>query len=322
MRLKIIKTNDLIPEIGKSFNDMRKDGTIYKNKFLFLFLINYTLIYRYFKNKIIKFVRFRIFFQRLEYLLFNFSLNLYDKKNNFKYLKGVFKTRKLHLLKENLLEKKHFKNVYDIGNVIPRINISNYSNVWNFENDILSEDIIFELFSNQKIIKACKSVIGRNACISSIWAWHSNNKNNIAYNQRWHRDLSEPLNFIRVFIPLTPIRYKNDGATKVILESELTDKLFSIGTRYDDSDVNIFPSSNFKEVLAEVGDVYFLNTLAIHKGTLPQISGKRSMLSILVSLAPSHRSYCIPRRHIQTFEKNLQNKILENKNWFKYLVKL
>lgn len=323
MRLKLITANDKIPEVGYSFNDMRNNGSNCTNKWFFLFLINYTLTYRYLKHKIIKYIKLRIFFSKLEYLFFNLSLNSYKNKNsNFKHFKRVFQSRKkLHQLKENLLAKKHFKNVYDISNLIQGKNISTYPNVWNLESDILSEDIVFELLSNQKIIRHAKSVIGKNACISSIWAWHSFKTDNIEHNQKWHRDLSEPLNFIRVFLPLSPIQYKNDGATKVILNSELTDNLFSIGERYDDFDVDIFPKSNFKEVLVDVGDVYFLDTLAIHKGTPPYISKERSMLSILISLTPSYRSYGIPRRQIATFKTDLQNTILENKNWFKYLVK-
>lgn len=71
-------------------------------------------------------------------------------------------------------------------------------------------------------------------------------------------------------------------------------------------------------VLAEVGDVYFLNTFALHRGTPPQ--RPRAILSLLVSLGPSHRTPSIRRIDLGQQPDAVRRAIAANRSFFRHIL--
>jgi len=184
----------------------------------------------------------------------------------------------------------------------------------------LFEDPAFlEICSNPDLIAFCRETLGPGAALSWAWAWISQPIDFAYQNQKWHRDVVEPLNFIRVFVPLSPIETRADGPLELIPKtSGLRD--FYEARRFRDEELeSIQQTMGAGVVLADKGDVYFVNTFALHRGTPPV--NRRGMLSLLVSIGPSHRTPFIRRLKLREIPAHLRPLIARNRSFFRHLVR-
>ncbi|KAH2825108.1 hypothetical protein KXV85_011209, partial [Aspergillus fumigatus] len=85
-------------------------------------------------------------------------------------------------------------------------------------------------------------------------------------NQNWHRDSSEPLNFVRIFVPLENIATMEDGPTALIPGTSGMRDYFEVRRFSDDELTQVQQEKGAGVVMADVGDVYFVNTFCIHRG--------------------------------------------------------
>ncbi|WP_294254205.1 hypothetical protein [uncultured Sphingomonas sp.] len=183
----------------------------------------------------------------------------------------------------------------------------------------LFEDPAFlEICSNPDLIAFCRESLGPRAALSWAWAWISQPTGFAYQNQNWHRDCAEPLNFIRVFVPLSPIATREDGPLEMIPKtSGLRD--FCEVRRFRDEDLEpLKQAMGAGVVLADKGDVYFVNTFALHRGTPP--AHRRGMLSLLVSIGPSHRTPSIRKLKLREVPEHLRPLIRKNRSFFRHLV--
>jgi hypothetical protein len=65
---------------------------------------------------------------------------------------------------------------------------------------LFSSAPFLSICANPGIIAFCR-VLGPAAAITWAWSWISNPTGASYQNQNWHRDSSEPLNFVRIFVP-------------------------------------------------------------------------------------------------------------------------
>jgi len=173
--------------------------------------------------------------------------------------------------------------------------------------------------ANEQLIGFCREVLGPAAAISWAWSWISNPGTGNYQNQNWHRDSSEPLNFIRIFVPLENIATMEDGPTALIPGTSSLREFFDV-RRYSDAELG--PLQQVRGagvVMADVGDVYFVNTFAIHRGVTPL--RRRAILTLLASLSPSHRTPSIHRMALSEVPESIRDTVARNRRFFRYLVK-
>ncbi len=175
-----------------------------------------------------------------------------------------------------------------------------------------------EICANPDLIAFCREAIGPRAALSWAWAWISQPVGFAYQNQNWHRDCVEPLNFIRVFVPLSPIATREDGPLELIPGTSGL-HAFSEARRFRDEELELIKQANGAGVvLAEKGDVYFVNTFALHRGTPP--AQRRGMLSLLVSIGPSHRTPMIRKLKWHEVPEHLRPLIARNRSFFRHLI--
>jgi len=172
--------------------------------------------------------------------------------------------------------------------------------------------------ANPDIIGFCQEVLGPAAAISWAWSWISNPTGGNYQNQNWHRDSSEPLNFVRIFVPLENIATMEDGPTALIPGTSGLRDYYEV-RRFSDADLApLFQTMGAGVVMADVGDVYFVNTFCIHRGVAPQ--RRRGILTLLASLSPSHRTPAICRIPLAQVPEHLRDAVAANRRFFRYLV--
>ena len=184
---------------------------------------------------------------------------------------------------------------------------------------LLSSPHFLAICANLGIIDFCREVLGPAAAISWAWSWISNPAASNYQNQNWHRDSSEPLNFVRIFVPLENIATMEDGPTALIPGTSGLREFFEV-RRF--SDAELTPLQNERGagvVMADVGDVYFVNTFCLHRGVTPV--RRRAILTLLASISPSHRTPAICRTPLAQVPKALRATISANRRFFRYLVK-
>jgi hypothetical protein len=172
--------------------------------------------------------------------------------------------------------------------------------------------------ANPQIIAFCRDVLGPGAAVTWSWAWISNPGFAEYQNQNWHRDCSEPFNFIRVFVPLTGIAGLEDGPTALIPGTSATRQFYDV-RRFSEAELTpLIQEKGAGALIADVGDVYFVNTFCLHRGVRP--ARQRAILTLLVSLGPSHRTPAIcpmPRSQVPV---HLRETVRRNRRFFRYLV--
>jgi hypothetical protein len=172
--------------------------------------------------------------------------------------------------------------------------------------------------ANPQIIAFCREVLGPGAAITWAWAWISNPGFGEYQNQNWHRDCSEPLNFIRVFVPLNDIASLDDGPTALIPGTSTTRRFYDV-RRFNEAELTpLIQEKGAGALIAAVGDVYFVNTFCLHRGVRP--TRQRAILTMLVSLGPSHRSPAICPMTLAQVPAALRDTVRRNRRFFRYLV--
>jgi hypothetical protein len=173
--------------------------------------------------------------------------------------------------------------------------------------------------ANPDLIAFCREVLGPRAALSWGWAWISQPTASAYQNQNWHRDSAEPLNFIRVFVPLSTIASREDGPLEFIPGTSGMARFFE-PRRFGDGELEALKQAmGAGVVLAEKGDIYFANTFALHRGTPP--ARRRGMLSLLVSIGPSHRTPSIRKVKLRDVPEDIRPTIARNRSFFRRLVR-
>jgi len=184
---------------------------------------------------------------------------------------------------------------------------------------LMSSAAFLAICANPQIIAFCREVLGPAAAISWAWSWISNPTGQNYQNQNWHRDSSEPLNFVRVFVPLENIAAMEDGPTALIPGTSGLRDHFEV-RRYSDGELSALQQERGAGVvMADAGDVYFVNTFCLHKGLAPM--RRRGILTLLVSLSPSHRTPAMCPVPLAQVPEGLRDTIAANRRFFRHLVK-
>jgi hypothetical protein len=167
------------------------------------------------------------------------------------------------------------------------------------------------------IMGFAQEVLGPAAAVSWGWAWISNPGFADYQNQNWHRDSSEPLNFVHVFVPLDTIASMEDGPTVVIAGTSHHRGHCEV-RRYEEAEVaDLREQHGATPIMADEGDAYFVNTFCLHRATAPQ--RQRRMLAMIISIAPSH-SPTIKRRAFASLPESLKDAVGANRRFFHRLV--
>lgn len=184
---------------------------------------------------------------------------------------------------------------------------------------LFENESFLEICSSQPLIDFCREVLGPKAALSWAWSWISQPGYVPYQNQNWHRDVAEPLNFVRVFIPLQAIETRDDGPTELIPGTSSLREFYEI-RRFSDAELESTKAARGAGVvLAEPGDVYFVNTFALHRGTPP--AKRRAILTLLVSLSPSHRTPSIRKLSLREVPERLRPMFRANKSFFRHLIR-
>lgn len=173
--------------------------------------------------------------------------------------------------------------------------------------------------ANPAIIGFCREILGPGAALSWAWSWITNPVPGDNYQtQNWHRDCAEPLNFVRVFVPLHDIVGPEDGPTALVPGSSHEAGYREV-RRFSDADIaELTGRRGAGMIQADAGDVYFVNTMALHRGVPP--AKQRAILTLLVSLAPSHRTPGIAKLKLDQVPLNLRDLVLAERRFFRHLV--
>jgi len=183
---------------------------------------------------------------------------------------------------------------------------------------LFENEHFLEICASETLIAFCREALGPSAALSWAWSWITHPTTVPYQNQNWHRDCAEPLNFIRVFVPLHPIATRDDGPTELIPGTSGLRQWYDV-RRFQDAELStIKEEKGAGVVLAEVGDVYFLNTFALHRGTPPQ--RPRAILSLLVSLGPSHRTPSIRKIDLKKQPERVRRAIAAHRGFFRHII--
>ena len=257
--------------------------------------------------------------RRIIYLFDRKSLSNVNTRSYIQ-LKSVFKIGDIAELRKKTKAAAKFKSPYVKGS-FNRGDLSNHTSFWNFEDDFMQSDAFIRIVCNQKLIESCQEVLGKKAKITWIWLWHTKAHETPAMNQLWHRDSAEPLNFQRVFIPLTNIKSNCEGPTHLIPGSEKVNQAF-LPRRHEEwylQETGLLEHQI--SLLSNVGDAYIANTFALHKGLAVTKTGyTRSMLSLLVSPMPSQRTASLPKFSRSIYAEETQRLINQNSYWLTNII--
>ncbi|CAN5160852.1 hypothetical protein BH10PSE13_BH10PSE13_02000 [soil metagenome] len=169
------------------------------------------------------------------------------------------------------------------------------------------------------LIACCKEILGPAAALTWAWAWVSNPGHDTYQSQNWHRDCSEPLNFIRIFVPVTDIQDEFDGPTVLIPGTSRHREFFEVRRFSDEELLPLQIEKGAGMVMADAGDVYFVNTFAIHRGSTPM--RHRGMLTLLVSLSPSHRTPALTPMPFDALPEGAKATVAANRGFFRHIVR-
>lgn len=173
--------------------------------------------------------------------------------------------------------------------------------------------------ANPEMIAFCREVLGPRAALSWAWSWISNPVRGDNYQtQNWHRDCAEPLNFVRVFVPLHDIVGLEDGPTALVPGSSKEEGYREV-RRFNDADIaELTARRGAGMIQADAGDAYFVNTMALHRGVAP--ARQRAILTMLVSLSPSHRTPAIVKIKRAQLPEPVRAVVAANPAFFRYLI--
>lgn len=326
-RPKIIFLKSKMPEGNYNYQELTalKNG-VHLNKLTWLVKANIGVFYIEFIRKFSYFPRFQRLFLKIENQIFNFNhpKPFVSKLHNPIVKERVFSKDVIESLRLKVLECGRFKSPYAPNRIFDLNSKDQFTSLWNFEEDFLHLNEFIKIACEKTLVNHCQKILGSNCSISWVWLWHTFYGEKVVANQLWHRDSSEPFTFTRVFIPLTNVLDQKDGPTEFFLpkDIELPNSTFE-PRRIHDEEIETFSGSfERKKIFAKVGSFYTANTFwCLHRGTSVIRKSPRSMLSLLISNAPSHRTVSIPKVSINEFKNPYdQELILQNRRWLKNIV--
>lgn len=240
-------------------------------------------------------------------------------RNDYYFEGNIIDTRILQCLTNDLLGQNYYYDPYVAERKFLGPPEKTANPILYMENHVLFKNVNFlSIAATPSIANFCREVLGPSATIVWAWAWLSQPADARYENQNWHRDNYEPFNFIRVFIPLSDIENTEDGPTEIIPGTSELPRYYEL-RRFSHEEITPLIATNKNHtIFACRGDVYFVNTFALHKGTPPK--KQRAMLSLLVSLSPSHRTPSIETLSHHKLPPELRAAIRKNKKFFRYLV--
>jgi len=184
---------------------------------------------------------------------------------------------------------------------------------------LMSSAPFLSICANPQIIAFCQEVLGPAAAVTWAWSWISNPTGQRYQNQNWHRDSSEPLNFVRIFVPLENIATMEDGPTALIPGTSTLRDFYEV-RRFSDEELSALQQERGAGVvMADVGDAYFVNTFCLHKGVAPM--RRRGILTLLASLSPSHRTPAICPVSLAQVPEEIRDTVAANRRFFRHLVR-
>lgn len=181
--------------------------------------------------------------------------------------------------------------------------------------DYVRSPAFWRIITAPGLYETCRRILGKNAKISWSWLWYSQPQDGVYQNQNWHRDTGEPFNFIRVFVPLTPVRDPSDGPTVVVKGSTGEDVLYERRRFSEEEVMAAISPDNIEFAYAEPGDVYFANTFCLHRGLPPK--KPREMLSLLVSYQGSYRTKGLPLVPLSEVPKECREFVKNRKHFYR-----
>ena len=111
-----------------------------------------------------------------------------------------------------------------------------------------------------------------------------------------------------------------EGPTEILLGTSRLEQHYE-PMRFRQGEIDGLLGQHKKQtIFSEIGDVYFANTFAIHRGCQPTQGRPRGMLSLLVSIFPSHRTALLPRRKLDDLPLQVQKQVQKNRRFFRHLV--
>ena len=108
-----------------------------------------------------------------------------------------------------------------------------------------------------------------------------------------------------------PIESREDGPTELIPGTSGLREFYDVRRFNDDELAGLKVAKGAGVVLSEPGDIYFVNTFSLHRGTPPL--RPRGILTLLVSLSPSHRTPFIQRIDTRSLAPDLRETIAANR---------
>ena len=151
--------------------------------------------------------------------------------------------------------------------------------------DIIESPEIIKLANHPELIRLVSGYLGCKPTLSNITMWHSyaSNTGDAKNSENYHRDVDD-FKFIKVFFYLSNVGY-DDGPHVYIDGSHHGTEFLDI-RRFDDQEIENFYSENsIRYITGKAGDGFIESTYGIHKGLVPQKSG-RIVLQFEYSLLP------------------------------------
>jgi hypothetical protein len=237
---------------------------------------------------------------------------------DFHIEEGLVPVDLIRAMRDDLFAEGRYLNPYSNKEMLGTPETIHEPMLYMYFEQLFANANFLKMVANQEIIDFCKEALGPAAALSWAWSWISNPGFGAYQNQNWHRDSAEPLNFLKVFIPLGPVQDEGDGPTAMIPRtSRLTD--FCEKRRFSDMEMSVLKATNGVGMIpAEEGDVYFINTYCLHKGIAPM--RRRAIVTLLVSLSPSHRTPSMPRRKLKDVPEEAREVMARNKRFFRFLI--
>jgi len=183
---------------------------------------------------------------------------------------------------------------------------------------LFASDTFFRLCANPAIIQLCRDVLGPRAALSWGWAWINNPGYLESPRWKWQRSNAEPFNALMVLIPLDEITAPEHGPLVLIPGSSTLREVYEPRLYGEEELADLLARQPAAMLLAELGDVAFIEPFALHRMMPPH--RRQRMVMLLASIGPSHRSPAIRRRCLADLPDDLREQVAGNRRFFHRLV--
>jgi hypothetical protein len=184
---------------------------------------------------------------------------------------------------------------------------------------LFASDSFFRLCANPAIMRLCREALGPRVALSWGWAWLNNPGYLESPKWKWHRNNGEPFNALMILIPLDAVTSSEDGPFMLIPGSSRLRDFYEPRLYGEEELAGLVAHQGAAMMLAELGDVAFINPFALHRMLPPH--RRQRMVMLLASIAPSHRSPAICRRTLDELPGDLRQVVADNRRFFHRLVR-